>query len=86
VAAPQTDSHLMLLKGKKHRSVTGMKIQEAFHIATKGGARNLGREDISTVSTDIQKLDESKILRLQSPNSPSTRTNRPPPHSVIVYT
>lgn len=40
---------LMLQRGK-HRSVTGMKIQEAFHIATKGGAKNLGRDDIAELS------------------------------------
>ena len=38
----------LILQRGKHHSVTGMKIQEAFHIATKGGAKNLGREDIST--------------------------------------
>lgn len=40
---------LMLQRGRL-KSVSGLTVKEAFHMATKGGAKNLGRDDIGELS------------------------------------
>ena len=40
----------MMLQRGRLGDVKGLKMKEAFHIATKGGAKNLGRDDIAELS------------------------------------